>query len=158
MVQYACIEHWGEISVEKKCDRLAKRVCRKNLLQKTYRWKRIEVTFLVCGNIMKVTPLEWALRKKIVDFEITSIGVTSKKLWRFYCQGPVCKYFIHIWVLNSFNRKRFGLITSSRKENVKWNGIKCNFRKDEKSNGRDTPVGFDLVKIVAREQESHGRW
>ena len=51
---------------------------------------RAKRSFSQYQTIVKTKPTERAGRNKEVRFGITSFGVTDKKLWMFFCQGPIC--------------------------------------------------------------------
>ena len=51
-------------------------------------------------------PTERARRNKEVSVGFTSFGGTVKKIWMFFCQGPMCNEIITNRPLSEKNRKR----------------------------------------------------
>ena len=50
---------------------------------------RAKRSFSQCQTIVKMKPIERARQNKEVGFGITSFGVTDKKIWSVFCQGPI---------------------------------------------------------------------
>ena len=51
---------------------------------------RTKRSFSQCQTIVKMKPTEQARRNEEVGVGFTSNGVTVEKIWKFFCQGPIC--------------------------------------------------------------------
>ena len=73
-----------------KCEKLAERIAgKRSLLEGLNKGKGIKVIFIVSNHSESMTNRKGSTKRRS-RLGITSFGVTDKKIWMFFCQGPIC--------------------------------------------------------------------